>query len=145
MPSARVVPTLYPSKDSQPCFGLGFPAAPGNQLALQAGKQTLGHGVVISIAHSSHGWAHTHFLAPAAKGNAGVLGVFNRSSQHLNHGSVYGTTRRVDAEVDGSRSDALAGRAVASARIGARVLGADCDRNDEQEGDRSGRRVAENQ
>ena len=45
---------------------------------------------------------------------AGVLGVFNRSSQHLNHGGVYGATRGVDAEVDWARSNALARCAVAS-------------------------------
>ena len=72
----------------------------------------------------------------------GSQGGFNGSSQHLNHGGVYGATRRVDAEVDGARSDALAGCAVASARSGAKVLGADCDRDDEREGGRSGRRVA---
>ena len=59
----------------------------------------------------------------------GVQGGFNRSSQHLNHGGVYGTTRRVDAEVNGARSDAVAWCPVASARSGATVLGADCDRN----------------
>ena len=44
----------------------------------------------------------------------GSQGVFNRSSQHLNHGVVYGTTRGVDAEVDGAKSHALSGCAVAS-------------------------------
>ena len=44
----------------------------------------------------------------------GSLGVFNRSSQHLNHGGVYGATRRVDAEVDGARCNALARCAVNS-------------------------------
>ena len=72
----------------------------------------------------------------------GSQGGFNRSSQHLNHGGVYGTTRRVDAEVDGARSDAFARCAVASARSGAKVLGADCDRDYERESCRSGRRVA---
>ena len=50
----------------------------------------------------------------------------------FNQGGVYGATRRVDAEVDGARGDAFAGCAVASARSGATVLGADCDRDDEQ-------------
>ena len=45
--------------------------------------------------------------------DSGSQGVFNRSSQHLNHGGVYGTTRGVDAEVDGARSNALARCAVA--------------------------------
>jgi transposase InsO family protein len=44
----------------------------------------------------------------------GSRGVFNRSSQHLNHGGVYGTTGGVDAEVEGARSIALARCAVAS-------------------------------
>lgn len=44
----------------------------------------------------------------------GSQGVFNRSSQHLNHGGVYGATRRVDAEVDGARCNALARCAVNS-------------------------------
>ena len=45
----------------------------------------------------------------------GSQGGFNRSSQHLNHGGVYGTTSRVDAKVDRARSNALARCAVASA------------------------------
>ena len=72
----------------------------------------------------------------------GSQGGFNWSLQHLNLGGVYGATRRVDAEVDGARSDAFAGCTVASARSGATVLEADCDRDDEREGGRSGRRVA---
>ena len=71
----------------------------------------------------------------------GSQGVFNRSSQHLNQGGVT-TTCRVDAEVDGERSDAFARCAVASARSGATVLGVNCDRDDEPESGRSGRRVA---
>ena len=45
----------------------------------------------------------------------GSQGEFNRSSQHLYRGGVYGTTRGVDAEVNRARSDALARGAVASA------------------------------
>ena len=45
----------------------------------------------------------------------GSQGGFNRSSQHLNRGGVYGATSGVDAEVDRARSDAIAGCAVASA------------------------------
>ena len=48
----------------------------------------------------------------------------------------------MDAEADGARSDAVAGCAIASARSGATVLGADRDRDNEPEGGRSGRRVA---
>lgn len=49
-----------------------------------------------------------------AGGQCKRVGGFNRSSQHLNHGGVYGTTCEVDAEVDGTRSNALARCAVAS-------------------------------
>ena len=38
----------------------------------------------------------------------GSQGAFNQSSQHLDHEDVYGATRRVDAEVDGAKSDAVA-------------------------------------
>lgn len=45
----------------------------------------------------------------------GTQGRFNRSSQHLEHGGVYGATCWMDAGIDGTRADALAGCAVASA------------------------------
>ncbi len=38
----------------------------------------------------------------------GSQGGFNRSSQHLNHGGVYGATCGVDAEVDRARGNAFA-------------------------------------
>jgi hypothetical protein len=107
MSPAGVVPTLYPGEDCQPCLGLVLPAAPGNQHTLQAGKEALGHSVVIGIAHGSHGWAYAHFLATVAKGNTGVLGGFNRSSQHFQHGGVYGTTRRMDEAIAGGEMQCL--------------------------------------
>ena len=60
----------------------------------------------------------------------------------FNQGGVYGMTCRMDAEVDGAKSDAFAGCAVASERSGATVLGADCDRDNEPESGRSGWSVA---
>ncbi len=63
-------------------------------------------------------------------------GGFNRSLQHLNLGGVCGTTRRVDAEANGSRSDVLAWCPFASVRSVAAVLGSDCDLDDEREGGR---------
>ena len=44
----------------------------------------------------------------------GSQGGFNRSTQHLQPGGVYGTTRRVDETIDRERCDALSGRAFAS-------------------------------
>ena len=46
----------------------------------------------------------------------GSQGVFNRSSQHFNHGGVYGAIRRLDAEVNGARCNALTRCSFASAR-----------------------------
>ena len=94
MPPARVVPTLNPSKYRQPCLGLCLPSAPGNQLTFQACKEAFRHRVDIGITHRPHGGARAHFLAAVAKRNAGVLGEFNRLSQHLNYGGVVWEERR---------------------------------------------------
>lgn len=57
MPAHRVVAAFDPGIDSQACFGLGFPTAPGNELTLQRGEETLCHGVVIGIPYATHGGA----------------------------------------------------------------------------------------
>ena len=88
VPSARVVPTLDPGEDRRLRFGLAPPGAPGDQLALQRGKEALGHRVVVGIAHRAHRRAHAHLLAATAEGHAGVLGGFNPSLQHLLVGGV---------------------------------------------------------
>jgi putative transposase len=44
----------------------------------------------------------------------GCQGGFNRSSQHLNFGGVYGATRRMDADVEGAWDNAFARSAVTS-------------------------------
>ena len=62
MPPAGVVPTLDPGKDRQTCLSLCLTTTPGNQLALETGKETLSHGVVIGIAHRAHRRPYTHFL-----------------------------------------------------------------------------------
>lgn len=43
------------------------------KLIIQAGKKTLSHRIVISIAHTARGEATLYFLALFAKLNAGVL------------------------------------------------------------------------
>ena len=45
----------------------------------------------------------------------GSQGGFNRSSQHLTQGGVYGPTCKLDAEIDGTGCDAITWSAVASA------------------------------
>jgi putative transposase len=46
----------------------------------------------------------------------GSQGGFNRSSQHLQPGGVYGATRGMDEAIDRKRRDALSGGSFASAR-----------------------------
>lgn len=58
----------------------------------------------------------------------GSQGGFNWSSQHLQPGGVYGTTRKMDEAIDWERMDAPSGGSVASARDRAPVLGTDCNR-----------------
>ena len=83
MSPTRVVPALNPGKNSQACLGVRPPHSPVNEFALQRGKETFGHRVVISNAHRAHTGAHTHLFAALAERHAGVLGGFNRSLQHL--------------------------------------------------------------
>lgn len=45
----RVVPVLNPGEFGMPGFALAFPASSVDQLAFQAGKAALGHGVVVGI------------------------------------------------------------------------------------------------
>ena len=59
----------------------------------------------------------------------GTQGGFNRSSQHLQLGGIYGATSRMDEATDRERHDALSRCSFASARDRASVLGTDCDRN----------------
>ena len=73
MPPVRVVPGFNPGKDRQARFGVGLPYPPVNQLTLQGGKETLRHGVVISIANCAHAGPDTHFFAALAKRHTGVL------------------------------------------------------------------------
>ena len=66
MTAQWVVPSLDPSEDRQACLGLCFPGTPVDQFALQAGKEALGHGVVIGVAHRAHGRFDPHFFTPLA-------------------------------------------------------------------------------
>ena len=58
----------------------------------------------------------------------GSQGGFNRSSQHLQPGGVYGATRGMDKAIDKEGCNGLAGRSFASARSRASILGTDCNR-----------------
>ena len=78
-----VVPSLDPGEYLHPGARLGFPLAPSDELALQRGKEALGHGVVIRVTDRTHGWAHVHLLAPITKRNAGVLGALVGMMDHI--------------------------------------------------------------
>ena len=54
--------------------------------------------------------------------DAGELGGFNWSSQHLEHGGADGRVFSIDDCIDGAIGDEVAGSAVALAGSGARVL-----------------------
>ena len=73
MTSPGVVPAFDPGKYCQAGFGTGFKGFAINEFTLQAGKETLRHGIVVCIADRSHGRLHTHLAAPIAEGHAGVL------------------------------------------------------------------------
>ena len=81
MTPVRVVPGLNPGKDRQACLGVRLPSPPINEFALQAGKETLGHGVVVGVADTAHGRANAHFFASVAKRHTGVLLGFKESLQ----------------------------------------------------------------
>ena len=67
-----------------------------------------------------------------AHSDAGSQAGFNRSSQHLDHGGVYGQASWMDDRVNGAVSDEVSGCAAASSRDRARVLEADSDRDHER-------------
>ncbi len=83
MTSPGVIPAFNPGEYCQAGFGTGFESFAVNEFTLQAGKEALRHGVIVCIADRSHGRSHAHLAAAIAEGQAGVLGEFNRSSQHL--------------------------------------------------------------
>ena len=53
------------------------------QLTFQGGEEALSHGVVQRVADGAHRGDQTGLLEAAAEGQAGVLGGFKWSSQHL--------------------------------------------------------------
>ena len=64
----------------------------------------------------------------------GAQGGFNRSSQHLQPGGVYGKTSGMDEAVNREGRAALSWGSFASARDRKGVLGTDCNRNHQREG-----------
>ena len=73
-------------------------------------------------------WRRGKPVALLHHSDQGSQGGFNWSSQHLQPGGVYGSTRGMDKAIDRESCDGLAGRSFASARSRASVLGTDCNR-----------------
>jgi hypothetical protein len=76
------------------------------KLGLQCSEKTLDHRIVQTVPFSRHALLYASILQRTLVSRLLVLGGFNRSSQHLDRG-VYGTTRRMDAKIDGPGSDAF--------------------------------------
>ena len=72
-------------------------------------------------------WQRPHRSPVILHSDRGTQGGFNRSSQHLQPGGVYGATRGMDEAVDGPRRDAISRGAIASARSRTSFLGSDRD------------------
>src|SRR3546814_12157706 len=74
-----------------------------NAIPLEQLEEALCDGVVMAVAAPAHA---AHQLVVAQETllvMAGELGVFNRSSQHLQSWRCYRNTSRVDAKVNGTR------------------------------------------
>ena len=114
----RVVPTLDPFEDRHASLGLTLEASAAEQFALERGKEALRHGIVIGITDRTHRGHDARFATALAEGITGVLGDFQRSSQHLTKGGVVwddhqgGLGRRQDGLQCGRRG----GRASTSVR-----------------------------
>lgn len=76
-------------------------------------------------------WRRGKPVALLHHSDQGSQGGFNRSTQHLQPGGVYGTTRGMDEGVDWQRRDAISRGAIASPRSRAAVLDSDRNRNHE--------------
>ena len=61
----------------------GGGAGPVQEFGLEGGEERLGYGVVVGVASASHRHRDAGLLAAGPERSRGVLGGFNRSSQHL--------------------------------------------------------------
>ena len=86
-----------------------------NLLVFDRLPQTLDKHVIPPTALAVHRDGKPVGLEHLRERLAGELGGFNRSSQHLQPGGVYGATRGMDEAIDGKRCDALSGGSLTSA------------------------------
>jgi len=83
MASARVVPTFDVAEQRKPRLGFRPEASAVDQLAFEAREEALRHRVVVGVAHAARRGPNAELCTALAEGNAGVLGGFNPSSQHI--------------------------------------------------------------
>lgn len=91
-----------------------FPGATAmDQLRFVESVDRLGQGVVVAVALAADRRFDARLGESLGVADGHVLGGFNRSSQHLLTGGLYGAIRRVAKAGDRSRDNALAWRTLA--------------------------------
>lgn len=78
----RIVPALDEPEDGEFRFGLGAEPPPIEELAFQGGEEAFRERVVVRVADRAARGSDAHLGAALPEGERGVLGGFNRSSQH---------------------------------------------------------------
>lgn len=137
----QIVPAFDVAEDGPPPLCVRRKAVFGEALNFDRREDALGHGVVVGIAARSHRRPYPERLAALSERIRAVLGGFNRSSQPLQRGGVYGATRRMDESIDRQVGDVLSEGSLAPARSRASVLGTVCVGNHKRDGGRSRSRV----
>ena len=90
-------------------------ATPVDQLGLVQPDDRLGQGIVIAVATGADRGDRAGLGQALGVADGEVLGGFNWSSQHLEHGGVDGTTTGLGCSGDGEAADAVAWAAAGSA------------------------------
>ncbi len=89
MSALGVVEALQVAEDAGLGLLVGLVISVFDLLGFQTGEETLHHCVVITVALTRHALADTVGIQHSPKPGAGILGEFNRSSQHLDGGEVW--------------------------------------------------------
>src|SRR3954453_13451926 len=91
-------------------------SAAADQLGLEQADLALSQGVVKGVTHGAHAGCRAGGGQPFGERNRGVLGGFNRSSQHPDErGCDIGTNSSMGVDEDRPAADALAGAATTAA------------------------------
>ena len=83
------------------------------ELVLENAIDALCQGILLAVIAVSHGAAQSMFAMDILVVGRAILDGFNRSSQHLLTGGLYGATHRAAKAGDRSRGDALTWRTIA--------------------------------